>query len=48
MEFDEYELLMEVLSNGYQDTFEDTLRNSYNGTSPITYGDVYLDENGEE
>jgi hypothetical protein len=46
--FQEYDILMSILSNFKKDKLVDCLKESHNGVSQITYGDVIFDEEKKE
>lgn len=44
----EYETMIKVLTNNFEDHIVDCAREAYHGESPITYADRIVDENGNE
>jgi len=40
--------LIDIFSASQHDTLIDVMREANNGHSPVTFGDCYIDENGNE
>jgi exonuclease III len=43
----EYNVMMDILSNNDEDKVVDVLREAHMGQSPVTFGDVRVDEHGQ-
>jgi hypothetical protein len=42
----EYSLMIDILSNSKEDQIIDIIRESHSGESPVTFGDIKVDEEG--
>jgi len=42
----EYSMMMDILSNSKEDQIVDIIREAHNGESPVTFGDIKVDEEG--